>query len=113
MDQKTREARARLKADRTPRGTLSPTEYRGLGTKGKPARTFPAKRYSHIEGGTLVFFKKWTKDSKGRDVLKNGAILKGGTPCPKTATKTISVEGVAKGYCPDHKYEPPINDELA
>jgi hypothetical protein len=105
MDQKTREARRRLKADRTPRGTLSPFEARGLGAKNKPHKTFPKKPCSHIEGGVLVFFKKRVIDKRGRESLKNGAILKGGVPCPKAATRTFNRENIAKGYCDDHKPE--------
>lgn len=111
MDQKTREARRRLKAARTPRGELSPFEARGLGRKGKPHQTFPHKICSHIEGGELVYFKRLVKDKKtGREEMKNGAILKGGTPCPRIATRTISQEGIAKGYCDSHNPPKPEVD---
>jgi len=81
MDKKTRELRRQIKANRTPRGTLSPFEARGLGSKGKPSKTFPARRCSHTHGGKLIYVKR--ENATGE--LVSVPMIKGGTRCPKTA----------------------------
>lgn len=62
MDKATRKLRARNKAQRTPRNVLSPYEGRGLGQKGKPAKSFPSARCGHISGGTLIFVRRTRHD---------------------------------------------------
>ena len=90
MDQATRRARARLKAQRTPRGELSNFDARGKGRKLKPAETFSTRQCDYIIGGkkTLIFRRR--KDGSRYAI----PLIKGGTRCVHNE--------LANGRCLEH-----------
>jgi hypothetical protein len=76
MDKATRKLRARMKAERTPRGQLSRIEPRGLGRKNAIER-YPTTTCTHIEGGEKVPWRRKRKDGSTYVVM----IIVGGTRC--------------------------------
>lgn len=90
MDKATRIARARAKAQNTPRGELSPFEPRGLGRKGRPSQTFPARNCDYIVGGKKVPIRRRRKDN----TLYTLMIVVGGAKC--LAKAVVTKDGKAK-----------------
>lgn len=90
MDKATKRLAARNKAQRTPRGQLSPFEARGLGKKGKPPGTFPARQCKHQIGSKLIFLKRFRKTGEAYSV----PLQVGGTRCPNDA--------LGSGFCVGH-----------
>lgn len=87
MDKATRKQRARMKAERTPRGQLSPISAKGLGKANAPSERFPANQCSFVEGGKKVPWRRKRKDGSTYVVM----LIVGGTRCLKTAeTKSPS-----------------------
>ena len=81
MDKATRRERARIKAERTPRGQLSLITAKGMGKANAPSQRFPKTTCSHTEGGDKVPWRRRRKDGTTYVVM----LIVGGTKCLKTA----------------------------
>lgn len=102
MDKATRRLRQQIKANRTPRGELSPFEARGLGRKGKSSTVFPTTICEHTDGGKTVPVRKRRKKDNSLYTLM---IEVGAIRCVKPATIRRG-DGRRVCYEHNHKIEP-------
>jgi hypothetical protein len=80
MDKATQKLRAQIKADKTPRGELSPMAPKWLGKKNGPSQRVPPTICGHIEGGVKVPIRRRRKTDNS---LYTVMIIVGGVRCTK------------------------------
>jgi hypothetical protein len=96
MDKATQRERARMKAERTPRGQLSNIAPKFLGKKNAPSQRLAPTTCGHIEGGKKVPIRRRRKSDNS---LYTVMIIVGGTRC----TKPSDIRHPTYGHrCLDH-----------